>query len=312
MRVPPDGKATTGLRGYLRSLRSPKSNTWYGDLDPRSWRVVVGQARERHLGIGDLRRGAAIVRATRSSGRYLCTLPRSGTNWLFAMLECGLTLSDGGEGSFVLAPDRTPAGDDEWVFDGARYAWPALPRGLAHALAVDRGRAVGEPTFMYGHEPLPQGLLDYRRCRPVVTVRDPFSAAASQARKDGVEHLLAEPRRLVSVADRIERFLTVWDRRLADPSMGSRALVVRYEDLRADPLSNLILIDRHWGLGVDDAVWGEAVARCSWEAMEQAAGTRRDTARISLGATDLPPEMAEYLHERCDGLRTELRVLAGS
>jgi len=312
MRVPPDGKATKGLRGYLRSLRSP-SRTRGTETSIHGAGASSSARRGRVTSASAISAVAPPSCAPpRSRGRYLCTLPRSGTNWLFAMLECGLTLSDGGEGSYVLAPDRTPAGDDEWVFDGARSAWPALPRGLAHALVVDRGRAVGEPTFMYGHEPLPQGLLDYRRSRPVVTVRDPFRAAASQARKDGVEHLLAEPRRLVSVADRIERFLTVWDRRLADPSMGSQALVVRYEDLRADPLSNLILIDRHWGLGVDDAVWGEAVERCSWEAMEQAAGTRRDTARISLGATDLPPEMAEYLHERCDGLRTELRVLAGS
>ncbi|HWJ64888.1 MAG TPA: hypothetical protein VNS19_23155 [Acidimicrobiales bacterium] len=310
MRVPPDARiqqhGTAAARAYARSLRRPKSNTWYGDYDPRSWRVAATQIREQHLGIDDVRRAGSILRSARSSGRYLCALPRSGTNWLFAMINGAMSLHHGGDGTFELVPDRTPAGDDEWVFAGPRYGWPALPRGFAMALAKDADRPVGETVFLYGHEPLPQGLLDYRRSRPVVSVRDPFAAASSLVLKDGLEWTLAEPGRLEAAADRVERFFSVWEQRLADPATAERSVVLVYEQLREDPLAGLLAVNRLWALGIDQRTWEDAIERCSWRSMEQVVGERRDTMRISLGAVDLPAEVEGYLRERCDRIGARL------
>lgn len=314
MRVPPDARiqqrGAAGLRTYARGLRSPKQNTWYGDADPRSWRVTAQLIRSYHLDRSDIVRGRAVVRSARSHGRYLCTLPRSGTNWLFAMLECGLSLAHGGSGDYELVPARTPAGDDEWVFDGPRYGWPALPRGLAMALDKDRSRALGAVSFLYGHEPLPQGIVDYRRAHTVLSIRDPFTVACSLLRKDGVAWTLEEPGRLATSIDRVETFFRTWERRLDDPKAAAQTLVIEYDDLRADPVAALVGIDRHWNLGVRREVWEQAAERCSWSAMEQAAGTRRDTVRISLEHTDIPAETIDYLHERCDGLGDGLRQRA--
>jgi len=314
MRVPPDARiqqpGAAGLRAYARSLRSPKQNTWYGDTDPRSWRVTAQLIRSYHLSWRDIRRGRAVVRSARANGRYLCTLPRSGTNWLFAMLECGLSLANGGSGSYELVPARTPAGDDEWVFEGPRYGWPALPRGLAMALEKDRSRELGAVRFLYGHEPLPQGIVDYRRAHTVLSIRDPFTVACSLLRKDGVEWTLEEPGRLDSTIDRVEKFFGTWERRLDDPAAADRTLVIEYDDLRADPVQALVQIDRHWRLGVDLPFWEQAAERCSWGEMERAAGERRGTVRISLEQTEIPADVLDDLHERCDGLDTGLRKRA--
>jgi hypothetical protein len=302
MRVPPDARTRSRQRShvhaYLRLLRTPKQNTWYGDLDPRSWRVVAHQTRTRHLGAGDLRRAAGIVRTARSSGRFLCTMPRSGTNWVEAMVACGISLSQGGTGTFHLEPDRGVTGDDGWVFDGPRYGWPAQPQSLAMAVVQDRDRAVGDPLFVGSHDPLEPGLIDYRRARPVVTIREPVEAARSLVRKEGVAWTMAHPSRLPVCVDRVDRFLSIWERRLQDPAVAERTLLLRYEDLRAEPVAALVEIGRHWGLSVDRACWEEAGARCSWSAMAEQASDRTDTVRISLKKEALPAAAEDYIRER--------------
>lgn len=292
----------SAVRAYARLLRTPKQNAWYGDLDPRSWRVVAYQIRTRRLSRTDVGRALAIVRAGRASGRYLCTMPRSGTNWVDAMLSCGLSLSQGGTGTFTLEPDQGVNGDDAWVFDGPRFGWSAQPKSLAVTVASDRGHAIGDPLFLGNHDPLEPGLVDYRRARPVVTVREPGDAARSLVRKEGVEWTLAHPSRLPVCVDRVEKFFSVWERRLEDPAVAARTLVLRYEDLRADPVAGLVQISDHWDLGVRRDTWEEAAERCSWSAMAEMASDRPDNPRISIVQAELPADAEAYIDERCASL----------
>jgi hypothetical protein len=307
MRVPPDArpgnKRKSPVRAYLRLLRTPKQNTWYGDWDPRSWRVVAHQVRAEGLGLADVRQATAIVRSGRGGGRYLSTMPRSGTNWMRAMLECGLSLSQGFPGTFRLEPSRAVTGDDEWVFDGPRFGWPAQPQSLASAIAHGREHPVGDPTYLFSHDPLEAGMVDYRRARPVVTIRDPLPAARSLVRKEGIDWLQTGTR-LYYCVNRVERFFSVWEQRIADPDVAARTLVLRYEDLRADPVAALVRISEHWDLGVDAAVWAQAAAACSWEAMSDVASDRPDTMRISIERTEIPEDMDAAIREQCADVGT--------
>lgn len=299
MRVPPDARPTSGARAYARSLRSPAQNRWYGDLDPRSWRVALRQARVRHLGTTDLRRGIEVVRAGRRSGRYLCSLPRSGTNWLLTTLSCAAVLHDGGSGTYHLVPDRTPAGHDEWVVDGPRHWWPAVPTSFANALANSRDVEVGHPLWFVSHDPVEQGLIDHRRARPVILVRRPLDAARSLAHMVDLDDALHRPNGLDLAFRRVPRYFGVWEHRLADPGFAARALVLRYEELRDDPLDGLLRIDRHWELGIGAATWEEAARRCSWDEMARRAEDRTDTHRISVRAAELPVEVTDHLEQLC-------------
>lgn len=290
-------------RLYLRTLRNPKRTSWYGDLDPRSWHVAASLARSYRLGPSDLRRAATIVRTSRSSGHYLATLPRSGTNWLIAMLCSGLSIAEGNEGRFVLKPARTLAGDDGWVFDGPRHWWPGLPETLAAALVQDRGVEIGLPLFAVCHDPLEQGYVDHRRVRTVVTVREPLAASRSLAHMNDPDWILAEPRRLEAYFGRVPQFFQRWEERLVDPAVAERTLILTYEDLRRDPADALVRIADHWNLEVDPAVWHRAAETCSWEAMADLARDRPDTTRISVTRTGALPQVIEdHIEQICAGV----------
>jgi hypothetical protein len=230
-------------------------------------------------------------------------MPRSGTNWLIAMLCSGLSIADGNEGRFTLEPHRTLAGDDEWVFDGPRHWWPGLPETLIAALVQDRHVEIGLPLFSVTHDPLEKGFIDARSARPVVTVREPIAAARSLAHMSDPDWILAEPRRLAAYFGRVPQFFQRWEERLLDPEMRSRMLVITYEDLRRDPAAALVQIAAHWDLPVDPAIWPRAAELCSWDAMAGLARERPDTTRISVTRTGALPQVIEdHITETCTGV----------
>lgn len=108
---------------------------------------------------------------------------------------------------------------------------------------------------------------------------------------------------------RVERFFSIWEQRLADPATADRTLVLRYEDMRADPAAALVRIGRHWDLDVDAATWAEAAQRCSWDAMAEVAGDRSGTARISLERVELPDDMDDAIRSQVEGVGTSFGYL---
>lgn len=132
-------------------------------------------------------------------------------------------------------------------------------------------------------------------------MRDPLAVARSQVRKEGIDWHRAAPTRLEHSVARFPRFLSAWEQRLADPDTAARTLVLRYEDLRADPTGSLIAIGRHWDLGVDDATWAEAAEKCSWDAMAEVAAHRPGTTRISLEPDELPDDLDAAIRAQVKG-----------
>lgn len=211
------------------------------------WRTALGMTlgwgvasiRRLEAGLGDLRRTTAFVRARllfvpRDDDVYVATYPRSGTTWMQFMLHL-LTRGSGAE------------------FRHINDVCPWFERSLAiGSLEPEQLDRLPSPRIFKTH--LPREWLPARG-RFVGIVRDPADVALSYFRL--YRSYLGFTGSLDDFLARFERgqvqygswwtHVAGWRAQAEEPQV----LLLRYEDLRADPLGELRRVARHCGLPED-------------------------------------------------------------
>jgi hypothetical protein len=291
-------------RRFAREVRTPDLRVWHGVADPRSWSTAAGIRRRLHPSVADMRRVVRIARTGRDGGRYLATLPRSGTNWLSTMLDSAYNLELGLDGDFDYVRDYWPTGDPGWAPHGRRLVWPVAALSLTQAVQRYGDRDVPDLPVLGSHFPLTRGIhpLDVGG-RPVVLVRHPAPAIRSLVHMRGTDDPEAHERRALRLARDDVRFFAHWARAI-DADRAGRILLVRYEDLTGDPAGELARVSDHWELGLSSGAVAGAVDLCSQAAMAAKAGSDPANTRVRVAE---PPPVDERLAERLDAiLRDEL------
>jgi hypothetical protein len=212
--------------------------------------------------------------------------------------------------SFIMA-DTTRRGWTEsvrtFVLNGARYVHPQL--GSGHYLVIkEPNGSLGAPLLM---EALPES-------RMVFLLRDPRDVVASvldgarrgswmqrpDDRADWRQDMFADRRPDEFVERRARVYLQhAGGAREAYRSHAGRKVLVRYEDLRADPLNSMRRICSALELPVPDETLHRAVEKHSWEGIpEEQKGAGKFYRKATPGGwrEDLTPEQVEIV-ERITG-----------
>lgn len=281
-------------KAYLRQVRSPDLNAWHGAVDPRTW-AALGRisARERATP-AELLRAREVIARGRRDGRFLATLPRSGTNWLIALIESSINLHHGLDGDYDLVPDYFVSGDPGWKPRGHRHFWPASLQSVIHAVGTTP--TVADPVILGGHYPIVRGTTDLAGSgRPAALVRDLVEAVESQIHKVHRDGSVAQIERVRSMAMESVGFVEHWQAMAA--RRGSDVLVLRFEDLVADPGTSLQRISDHWSLDLDASSIGTAIELSDRRRMTAKTGDDRTNVRVTIDVPVVDPMLAAVVRD---------------
>lgn len=229
------------------------------------WRAALGTTldwgvasiRRMESGLGDLRRTTAFLRGRllfvpREDDIYVATYPRSGTTWMQFMLHLLV---------------RGPGVEFRHINEVCPWFERSLAIGSMQPEDLER---LPSPRIFKTH--LPRRWLPVQG-RFVGLVRDPADVALSYF------HLY---RAYLGFRGSLDEFLGrfeqgrvqygSWWTHVAGWSAQAQApevLILRYEDLRADPVARLGEVARHCGLSHDDARLRAAVQGASLDRMKQ-------------------------------------------
>lgn len=251
-------------KAYLRQVRSPDLNAWHGAVDPRTWAALGRIAVRERATPAQLVRAREVISRGRRDGRFLATLPRSGTNWLIALIESSINLHHGLDGDYDLVPNYYVSGDPGWK-----------PRG---------------------HYPIVRGTTDLAGSgRPVALVRELGAAVESQIHKVQRDGSVAQIERVRSLAMKSVGFVEHWQAMAA--RRGSDVLVLRFEDLIADPGTSLQRVSDHWSLDLDASAIGQAIELSDRRRMTAKTGDDRTNVRVTIDVPDVDPTLAAVVRE---------------
>jgi len=227
---------------------------------PRPWRVA---ARERLLARQEL------AKAQRAN-LLIIAHPKSGNTWLKVMLSRLYQARHG-------LPDSLINSSDELARRN-----PAIPRVSAtngyysYEGAVGRALASDAPDSELRHKPVV--LLARNPCDIAVSWYFQFTKRQSARKQELINHFIERPidRHSVSMWDFVRHsdiglpclidFLNTWERNVKNLD---RSLIVRYEDLRAEPAKTLKQITGLMGEAFSDEEIEEAVKFGSFENLRQ-------------------------------------------
>jgi hypothetical protein len=222
----------------------------------------------------------------------------------------------GGE-HFILAPQHRSTwlrSIKSFVLDGADARFPELVNPSNYLVIKEPGGSVGAPFLM---EALPES-------RMILLVRDPRDVAASwmDARRKGgwrqkngnkgkrKPETLADTDPDAYVRERAKTYLrNVGNAKRAYDLHEGRKTLVRYEDLRQDPLATLRRIYSELGISVEEEELIRAVKKHSWENIpEKEKGEGKFYRKATPGGwrEDLTPEQAKMVEKITASLLEEL------
>lgn len=237
-----------------------------------------------------MRRAREVVRKGRRDGRFLATLPRSGTNWLVAMVESALNLSHGEDGDYDLVARYFASGDEGWKPRGARHYWPNSMLSLVFAARTSPA-PIPETVVIGAHFPITHGITDLGASgRPVVLVREPVAAFESLLQKEQ-RRAPVTPQRAMALARAFVTYFDYWSE--IERRRGGDVLVVRFEDLCVDAAGQLRGIAAHWSLMLSDSTIDRAVELCSRDRMAAKAAGDTSNVRVSLEPASVDPVLLE-------------------
>ncbi len=225
-------------------------------LLPAPWRVAA----RRHL-LARLERAIA-----ERTGLLIIGHPKSGNTWLKVMLARLYQIRHGLPASLIVTSDELTRRN------------PAIPRITAtngyysYEGVVGEALAPGAPDSALRHKPIL--LLARHPCDIAVSWYLQFTKRQSAHKQELINHFIAHPidRRTIEMWDFVRHsdiglpclieYLNTWERNLRHLE---RALMVRYEDLRAEPAGTLRQITDLMGETFSAAEIEEAVAFAAFD-----------------------------------------------
>ena len=227
---------------------------------PTSWRVASRRALLARLELAKAER----------TGLLIIGHPKSGNTWLRVMISRLYQVRFGLPASVIVTSDELTR----------RH--PEIPRVTAtnghysYEGAVGAKLAADAPDSPLRHKPII--LLARNPCDIAVSWFFQFTKRQSRAKQELINHFIEHPvdRRTISMWDFVRHsdiglpslidYLNGWEH---DLQHLPRALVIRYEDLRAEPAKTLVQITTLMGESFDDTEIAEAVNFGSFDNLRQ-------------------------------------------
>lgn len=297
------------LRSHVyRLYRGPVrwQKNWYGWHDPRNWYAIVLLALKYQLPPSKLMQGLVIWKKLKDLQRYLCTLPRSGTNYINCILASSSDIEEGGDGEYFYYND--------WWVHKTFLAYPATLNKYMFVLNLPTQIDPHNNMYLASHFPLIDHPLvaDLASMKIVFTVRNIFNQLRSWVKHDGFEISSIDP------AFFEERYLypainyfNFWGDYIAAPDKKKNVdyIFLGYEELVSDPLKHITDIVRFWGMNLSEQSLVKAIELSSRQNMKLRipAPQIKENHRISLEESvvkDMPEERAELI---LAALRKDLR-----
>lgn len=286
-----------------RRLLHPRVNEWHGARSPESWATVARLTLDYRLRVPELRAGFDILRTVLRTRRFMCTMPRSGSNFLCCVLNSAVAIRDGGTGEYRYVEDAAPSGAGLWIHDEVFLNYSALPRNFAFQLDRWYRKPTHPDVFLFSHYPLSKTVVTPEQMRPIFTVRSPIPQLASWCRQAG--YGANEQQSFVDhgFAEQSANHLRYW----ADFKRGRQGeddyLQIRYEDLVQDPSAQVARVTEFWQLGLRSEHIERAVELANRDLMLAKSSMNPDNQRISRTpgrSSFFAKPVLEHLLERFD------------
>lgn len=226
--------------------------------------------------------------------RYLSTLPRSGTGYIIRLLATASDIEDGGLGKYEFVNNR-------WV-GNFNIVCPAEFHNLVAILK--RNEMIHKNFFVVAHHPIQKtNILNVNSTKVVFTVRSIPQQLESWLMHTFGDRASQDEFIRQGYVERTIDYFNYWGKFIS--KLNRRAekdyICIRYEDMVADPLSNLLRIVNFWNLEIGESALESAVGLCSKEKMmskipeDQIATNKRLTIRQGRGRL-FSEENASYIN----------------
>lgn len=208
-----------------------------------------------------LMKGVRVLYNTLENKCYLSTLPRSGTALITCLLTSACDIKAGGTGEYKFA-------NNEWIHN-IKIVWPSKLHNFAEVLK--RKQAFHKYSFMIAHHPIQKtNMFSVDSMKVVFTVRNIHNQLESWLLhtfdEDSTQDLFIKK----GYVEKTINHFNYWGDFISRPDKTAEKdyVCIRYEDLIADPLTNLRKVVKLWALDIDDSILEKAVELCSREKMK--------------------------------------------
>jgi len=208
----------------------------------------------------DMLKGIGLLVRVLKSKRYLSTLPRSGTGYIISLLTTAYDIEEGGAGRYEFV-------DNRWV-GNFNIVCPAELHNLVAVLK--RGEAIHRNFFVAAHHPIQKtNILRVNSMKVVFTVRSIPEQLESWLLHTSADRSSRDEFIGQGYVERTIEYFNYWGDFIS--RSGKKAekdyVCIRYEDMVANPLTNLLRIVRLWDLEIGESALESAVELCSRERM---------------------------------------------
>lgn len=233
--------------------------------------------------------------------RFLATMPRAGTNFLYALLSAADEVDHTGGNpkyEYAIDPDSQRG---KWKFPQENR----VPNNLLHfqtRLLRGEFENLSRRFFVLSHFPAVRWVTLFPPAwmRPVVLIRHPLKAARSLF---GFFHESTDEKThrhfLQNRFEMIPRFLNYWGA-IANGNSDNSLLILRYEELVDEPAATVSRINKHWNLEHSIEALHTAERACRRKHMVQKVpkDRRSGNKRVSVNKRRIPVSLREAYVDR--------------
>lgn len=269
------------------------------EYKPQTWLKVAASVGRGDLSPSQGWTGLRVLHTARKNHRFLASLGRSGSHYLFALLTCAADIDQGFDGDYRYEDFRWVHRNKLWHYPRNRLFW----RGMQENYSFN------ENSFFWDHfppNPTPD-LVDLSSAKAIFTVRNIADSLASW-----LEHLddtesqnLQAHRRFI---DGLIEYFNFWGDHVSDKTPGKDYRCIRYEELTVNPMDEILGIKDFWSLNLSESSLRKSVEICSAEKMRAKIPSgmeeSKSNLRISAGGgrkRALPDETTAYLRGAISG-----------
>lgn len=234
-------------------------------------------------------KGLKIYFATLKHKRFIASLPRAGTNYLYALLSAlrDARYRDGAPRYIYKRQATNNRGKWEFLHE---HRIPNSPRHFLKGLANDKYDRLSSFFFVLSHYPAirREKLFSPSYMKPVVLIRHPVDAAKSLFHFYYDKHNHNNQNSFLSnEINQITQFYRYWgkDDRRRDES----TIFIKYEELTSATKDKLSKITNHWSITLDDKYYEFAKQACTKENMKKRIPARRykENKRVSVNDKEI-------------------------
>lgn len=236
--------------------------------DPRRiYRYWIRPSLRLLLSPDNLKKTVKLYKRGLKHGRFLSTMRRSGTHYLYALLSATEEIQKSGETGYTYY-EGGPGKHATWKFKTESR----IPNNLMHLqreISAGELKNISDNFFVLSHYPSvrPEFLFHPQCMKPVILIRHPIDAARSTFQFHYEVNSIQSHRHCIrNWIPLISKFMNYWGHYIR--YVDSNVLVIKYENLKNNPVLCIDKIRHHWNLDYGQHAMTRAVKVCNKEKMQ--------------------------------------------